>query len=235
MTDDELHRALLMHDREYRVVLGFLRSAGFAIPAQGAMACRWVLDEAKLGNARARFAAAKLLSVGLWIKQDKNQAREWCEKAADQQLPEAITMLAGFYESGWGGLEASRTTAIELWQRAIDLGETDAMCAMATLHFHDQSSSEDRLAAFSLLRRAAKSGNEVAQYILGSALVKESDPALEAEGLRWIQVAASNHSASAHRTLGYFYRAGEHGLDVDVSAARVHFEEADRLEEVPGY
>jgi hypothetical protein len=148
MTDDELHRALLMHDGEYRVVLGFLRSAGFAIPAQGAMACRWVLDEAKLGNARARFAAAKLLSVGLWIKQDKNQAREWCEKAADQQLPEAITMLGGFHESGWGGLEASRTMAIELWQRAIDLGETDAMCAMATLHFHDQSSSEDPMQRF---------------------------------------------------------------------------------------
>lgn len=233
MTNDELHRALLMHDREYRVVLAFLRSAGFAVPSQGAMACRWVLDEAKLGNARAQFAAAKLLSVGLWIGQDKNQAREWCEKAANQQLPEAITMLGGFYESGWGGLEASPTKAMELLQRAIDLGETGAMCAMAALHLHDQATEKDRDAGVVLLRRAAQGENEVAQYILGSMLVKEEDPALEAEGLRWIRLAARNHSASAHRTLGYFYRGGEHGLPVDAPASRAHFEEADRLEESP--
>jgi uncharacterized protein len=149
-------------------------------------------------------------------------------------LPEAITMLGGFYESGWGGLDANRAKAVELWRQAADLGETGALCAMATLHLHDRSSKEDRDMGFSLLRRAAEAGNEVAQYILGSALVKEHDPALEADGLHWIQVAASNHSASAHRALGYFYRAGEHGLDVDVPASRAHFEEADRLEEVSG-
>jgi TPR repeat protein len=130
-----------------------------------------------------------------------------------------------------GGLEASLPKAIELWQRAIDLGETGAMCGMATLHLHDQSSGKDRDVAFALLRRAAQAGNEVAQYILGSTLVKEDDPALEAEGLRWIRLASSNHNASAHRTLGYFYRGGEHGLPVDASASRAHFEEADRLEE----
>ena len=124
-------------------------------------------------------------------------------------------------------------TAVDLWQKAIDLGETEAMCALAVIYLDHRFLGERKEEGLAILRGAAERKNEWAQWFLGSLLVKDQDPALEAEGLHWIRVAADNRSATAHRLHGAYYRLGEHGLPVDASASRAHFKEADRLEESP--
>jgi TPR repeat protein len=231
MTETELHRALRsVHDREYRFVLDRLGEAGFELPLKGPVAYRWSEDRANAGDAAAQFCVAKLLSSGLFVKQDKVKAREWCEKAANQKLPQAITMLGGFYESGWGGLEASAVKAIELFRLASDLNEPGGLSALAGMNLDGRGLPKDREAGIALLRKAAIAGDELAQCEFGLLLLRDKAPQLEAEGLHWLREAVSRGLPTAHRQIGYHYRAGSHGLPVDHALSRKHLAEASRLE-----
>jgi uncharacterized protein len=231
MTEVELHHALLgVHDREYRFVLDFLREAGFELPLKGPIAYRWSEDHARAGDAKAQFCVAKLLSSGLFVKQDRLKAREWCEKAAKQNLPQAITMLGSFYEAGWGGFDANSAKAIELFRVAAELGEPGALSALAGMNLDGRGLPKDRVQGVALLRRAATMGDELAQCELGLLLLRDEAPELEAEGLNWLREAASRNLSTAHRQLGYFYRSGSHGLPVDLTLSRKHLDEAVRLD-----
>lgn len=232
LSETEIHKALLaVQDREYRFVLDYCQKMGFDMPIQGPIAYRWSEVRAIAGDATAQFCVAKLLSSGLFVKQDKVKAREWCEKAAEQKLPQAITMLGGFYESGWGGIDASVATAIELFKSAAELGEPGALRALAGMNLAGRGMLKDRAAGIALLRRAAMAGDELAQCELGLLLLRaEKSSGLEAEGLHWLREAASKGLPTAHRQLGYHYRAGSHGLPVDHALSRKHLDEASRLE-----
>lgn len=231
MNDVELHKALLMvRDRAYKLALKNFENENFVLPDQGPSAYEWALREAHGGNAKAQFAVAKLLSVGLFTKQDRQRAREFCELAVKNGCPSAVTMLAGFYEEGWGDLAVSASTAISLWQTAVELGDPGAMCALAGMYIDGRSVNRDREAGIALLRRAAELDDELAQFELGKMLVDEEDPALEAEGLRWLRLAAASGNSTAHRMLSAYYRNGEHGLLVDLQLARGHQSDADKID-----
>ncbi len=231
MTEAEIHKGLLaIRDREYRFLLNFFKNAGFDLPLQGPIAYRWAEAEAGAGNVRAQFCAAKLLKSGLFVKEDKLKARAWCEMAAKEPLPQALTMLGGLYESGSGDLVSNPAKAIELWQAAAALEETGAMCALAGMYLDGRFLNKDRDAGLRLLRRAATAGDELAQGELANLLIVEKEPASEAEGLHWLKAAAERGLASLHRHLGHFYRRGEHGLPVDLSQSRAHFAAAEKLE-----
>jgi uncharacterized protein len=231
MTEAELHRALLsVHDREYGFVLEFLNEAGFELPLKGPIAYRWGKDRALAGDAKAQFCVAKLLSSGLFVKQDRTEARKWCEAAANQNLPQAITMLGSFYESGWGGLEANSAKSIELFKSAAELGEPGALSALAGMNLDGRGLPLNYAEGVALLRRAARTGDKLAQCELGLLLLGDKDPQLESEGLRWLREAASNGISTAHRRLGFFYQSGSHGLPVDNVLSRKHLDEAAKLE-----
>jgi TPR repeat protein len=234
LTETEIHKGLLaVQDPEYRVVLDYCKEMGFNMPVQGPIAYRRSEDRANAGDATAQFCVAKLLSSGLFVKQDKIKAREWCEKAAEQKLPQAITMLGGFYESGWGGLDASVATAIELFKSAAELGEPGALRALAGMNLDGRGMPKDRDAGIALLRKAAMAGDELAQCELGLLLLRAKESSdLEAEGLRWLREAASKGLPTAHRQLGYHYRTGSHGLPMDHALSRKHLDEAAKLEAV---
>jgi uncharacterized protein len=232
LTETEIHKALLaVQDREYRFVLDYCQRMGFSMPIQGPIAFRWTENRAIAGEATAQFCVAKLLNSGLFVKQDRVKAREWCAKAAEQKLPQAITMLGAFYEYGWGGLKASVATAIEVYKSAAELGEPGALRALAWMSLDGRGMPKDRDAGMALLRRAAMAGDELAQCELGLLLLRAKESsALEAEGLRWLREAASQGLPTAHRQLGYHYRVGSHGLPVDHELSRKHLDEASRLE-----
>jgi TPR repeat protein len=232
LTETEIHKGLLaVQDREYRFVLDYCQELGFNMPVQGPIAYRRCEERANAGDAAAQFCVAKLLSSGLFVKRDKVKAREWCEKAAKQNQPQAITMLAGFYESGWGGLKASAAKAIELFKSAAELNEPGALTSLAGMNLDGRGMPKDREAGMVLLRTAAIAGDALAQCALGVLLLREKEsPRLEAEGLRWLRDAASRGLLTAHRQLGSHYRTGSHGLAADQAIARSHFDEASRLE-----
>jgi TPR repeat protein len=233
MSDLDTHKALLaMQDRTYRAMVKFARQHDFELPESGGGLYAWLLDEATRGIAHAQFYVAKLLYLGLYVDQDKNKARAWCERAVQERYSPAITMLAGFYETGSAGLRADLTRAVELWRLAADLQESGAMCALAGMYLDGRHFKKDQPIGLDLLRKAAQLGDSLAQCELGVLLIDADDPALEAEGLAWFRAAADNDSPVAHRHLAHFYRYGEHGLLVDSAASTVHSETAEKLESV---
>jgi TPR repeat protein len=232
MTELEIHKALLsVNDRDYLFVLGLCRAEGFELPLQGPIAFVHLENAANGGSSEAQFALAKLLSVGLFVKQDKSLAFEWCKRAASANFPRATTMLGSFHESGWGGAEVDLQKAVEYWRSAASSEEPGAMCALAGMHLDGRFLERDRDAGLRLLRAAASKGDPLAQCELGILLVDEEDPALESEALHLLHAAAENGISTAHRQLGHFHREGLHGLSASAELARSHFRTAAQLDE----
>ena len=69
---------------------------------------------------------------GWCVAVDYQQARSWLEKAAAQNHPDAIGTLGVMYENG-EGVTPSWRRARELYQRAIELGNSRAVKHMQTL------------------------------------------------------------------------------------------------------
>ena len=69
---------------------------------------------------------------GLGTAVDYKQARQWLEKAAAQDQPNAITTLGSMYSEGKGVIPRWRR-ARELHQRAIELGSSESVEGMQNL------------------------------------------------------------------------------------------------------
>ena len=73
-----------------------------------------------------------MYSMGRGVAVDYQQARAWFEKAAAQDFPNAVGALGVMYHDG-DGVTPSRRRARELYQRAIELGHSEAVEHMQTL------------------------------------------------------------------------------------------------------
>ena len=69
---------------------------------------------------------------GLGVAVDYKQARAWIEKAAAQDHPDAVGQLGVMYDDG-KGVTPSWRRARELYKRAIELGNSQAVKNMQTL------------------------------------------------------------------------------------------------------
>jgi TPR repeat protein len=67
--------------------------------------------------------------------------------------------------------------------------------------------------------------------MLGVNLLKEATPTLVREGISWLEKAANQGFAGAHRQLGYLYKDGASGLPKDEEKSRRHFFAAAQIEE----
>ena len=70
--------------------------------------------------------------LGHGVAVDHEQARLWIEKAAAQDQPDAVGQLGVMYGRG-KGVSPSWRRARELYQRAIELGNSNAAKNMQTL------------------------------------------------------------------------------------------------------
>ena len=73
-----------------------------------------------------------LYKQGRGVAMDHKQARAWLEKAAAQDQPNAVGQLGVMYTEG-KGVTPSWRRARELYQRAIELGNSMAVEDMQTL------------------------------------------------------------------------------------------------------
>jgi TPR repeat protein len=80
--------------------------------------------------------------------------------------------------------------------------------------------------ALALLRQRAHAGSVDAQRALGVALVGQSEPDLQKEGLEWLRHAAERGSAEAELVLGKLEMLGGSGVAVDYSRAASHLRAA---------
>ena len=98
------------------------------------------------------------------------------KKRVDAGDPVAMWSLGNKYALGYHGLEKDVTKAIELWERAAELGDTDAHYNLGCLYREGKDVEKDTAKAIQHCEAAAVKGNAAARYNLG-----------------WEESAAGNH------------------------------------------
>ena len=89
---------------------------------------------ADLGYAKAQHVVAFCYQYGLGTEKDEYAALEWYQKAAEQNHPQSISYMAGFYEHGLAGLEKNTDEAVRLWRKAAELGDKEAQFTLGNLY-----------------------------------------------------------------------------------------------------
>jgi hypothetical protein len=217
-------------DRDYVRVSTYLRTSGFLLPEMGEAARTWCEEQANLGDAEAQFVLAKLATVGLFGPENKDAGRIWCEKAVDQGYLPAMLLLAGYYEDGWGGLDADPGKSLALIKAAAARDYPPAYSRLGTMYANGIGLPRSDEQAIAHYRKGARLGDAGAQFLLGTRLLKSEATATDAEGVDWIVRAAEQDHASAHSVLASFYMGGKHGLDKDMTRAKFHLERSAQLE-----
>lgn len=88
------------------------------------------------------------------------------EKAMEDENPRAMYKLAFYYKYGKGGIPKNLNRARELFQKASDLGDRDAMYGLACCYIRGEGILQDLNKAEFWLQRAAEKGNAYAMHVL---------------------------------------------------------------------
>lgn len=114
------------------VYLGDMYSRGFGVPQNDPVALQWYRKAAALGSAAAQSEVGYYYDQGLVVPQDYQRAVQYFRESSQQNHPAGTFNLAEMYELG-KGVEASKETAIVLYERALELGFTDAADVLSRL------------------------------------------------------------------------------------------------------
>ena len=124
------------------------------------------------------------------------EARDWYEKAAAQNQPEALLSLARFYDGGIGGLEFSPQKGFDLCFRAAKAGSVVAMNEMGVRYQKGAGVRQDNVAAIGWFTLGAQHG-------LPAALVNLGNCYETGNGVRQdFDQAGRNYSAAARQNFG---------------------------------
>lgn len=232
LAERELLRDLAStHEPHFAFARDLLNRAGFDLVRQSKEARRWCIEQALSGRTECQYAAAVLMSCGIFGPMDKSEAFAQCVKAAAQEFAPAMLFLAGFYESGWAGVEVRQDEAVRLMKRAAELRHAPAMTAIALYWLAEGDTVDRRKEALNYLRQASDLDYPHAQVHLADELLK-GDPADVSEGIALMKRAAQQDFPHAHQMLGYFHENGKHGFHRDSTKAAIHFRRARELEEI---
>lgn len=146
---------------------------------------------------------------------------------ASREDPEGLYALAMAYLFGWD-VEADEDRGYELLERAVDLGNTDAMALMVRLYMQDEYQGIDNERAAQLAVTAAKDGIPEAQLYAGLAYMDGiSVPQDYSEAARYLSLAANQGDQEARTALAFLYENG-YGVPRDEAKALKMYRTAAR-------
>ena len=111
---------------------------------------------ANQGDPVAQFCLGYMYKHGQGVRANKEKAKEWYIKAADQNYPQAMNNLAKMY---YDGLFDSNSKGMELWKQAAGMGNRTAQFNLGFAYlvaaYPAAADSEDLEKAEQLLKQAA--------------------------------------------------------------------------------
>jgi hypothetical protein len=135
----------------------------------------------------------------------------------ENEVPEAISLLANCYERGRLGLVKNEKKAAKIYKRGVELGNVSSMVQLGNAYAHGAGvKEEDREKAMKLWRMAADRGSAMAQAKV-STLFFQSDPK---EAVRWMTLSAQQGYTPAESLLGGWFFYGRHGVEIDLDEAK---------------
>jgi TPR repeat protein len=156
-----------------------------------------------------------------WPKSGQEQLAR-LRRHVENDVPEAINVLAKNYRDGGLGLAQSYKKAVKIYKRAIELGSVQATIELGLMYERGRGVTLDLKKASQLYRMAADRGNANAQFNIACILRGEGH--IE-EAIRFFRLAADQNFTAAEHTLGFLYVRGE-GVERNYYEARRWFARA---------
>jgi len=151
--------------------------------------------------ANAQYWYGCMLAEGRGVTQDFTGAREWLQKAAAAQLPEAMVALGELHLKGLGG-PIDHDAARLCFERAAKLGHQGAMFALGAMYGGGHRIATDRQRSLEFYRQAAELGHPMASLMLGKYLRYgiATMPDLDA-AKKWLKIALARGISEAEGEL----------------------------------
>jgi TPR repeat protein len=189
---------------------------GTGVPTNYAMAAPLYFGAAQNGDHHSQYKIGTYLRRGLGVNPDLEQSLAWLQKAAKSNDGEHLFALAQMYESGVG-TPMDITTAIQLYQRAADVGHTLAHANLGVIY---QTDDRDLERAVKHYETAAALGNARAQNNLGMMYSRGQGVTQDYNrAFTLFQDAAKTDLPSAIKNLGVMY---ENGFGVTFDETKAH-------------
>ncbi|MFK7957484.1 MAG: tetratricopeptide repeat protein [Lysobacterales bacterium] len=131
----------------------------------------------------------------------------------------SMVLLGAIYESG-AVTGKSMDHANELYLKAAQLGDHQAMWHLGVNHLASKGGNTDHTKAVHWLHQAAEAGHAMAAWALGKMYLSGKLVDQDCQrGLALLEQSASSHCSQARQTLADIYREGRHGVVADPERA----------------
>jgi TPR repeat protein len=176
---------------------GFDEAAAALARADWATALKELTPLAEAGNAAAQYNLGSMYRRGDGVPVDYSSARQWFEKAAAQELPEAELALGDLYARGQGVMK-SLPTAADWYRKAAQHGNARAMNNLGAMAANGDGMKADPAEALTWFTAAANKGLSNAQYNLGLIYARgEGVPVDMKAAYVWFRLAANHGDEDA--------------------------------------
>lgn len=183
----------------------------------------------KLGNIRGTFYYALGYFEGNGAEKDKEKAQELVknivsavEKYASQNLPEYVVILGDMYSFGLGK-QQSYSMAFELYSKAADLGNLEAMCDLGYMYLVGQGVCLDKENSSYWYKKSANLGYVHSMRDIGQNYLNGDGVPTDAQSaVKYFKLASENNYSHGTGDLAYCYLYGI-GVEKDLSKAKENF------------
>lgn len=197
-----LKKAADQDDAEALLVLSRLAVQGKVMPQSFVEAFEYCSRAARTGSPEAQHQLASMYAEGLGVTKDMDAAMSWSRKSAQAGYAPAKYGLA-MALMGPDRTEESTAEAMSWLRSAAEDGHDESLflLAGAIAHGHYGLAKDEKRAEQMALPKA-EAGNAEFQYALATLyLWGETFAEKRADGMRWLERAASNGHASATKLL----------------------------------
>ncbi|MBX3569097.1 MAG: caspase family protein [Rhizobiaceae bacterium] len=160
--DDEIQLLALADAGDTRSLVGlaYIRQNPGSRTYDPRQAFEYLKRAAQAGNAEAQYELGKAFEKGIGTPQDVQAALHWFNQAADQDFGDAINDLGYLYSFGGGGLPRDRQRGVDLFMRAAELGQPEALFNAAAMIDEGRVEGRGSSEAALYLYRAIRAGSE---------------------------------------------------------------------------
>lgn len=157
------------------------------------------IRDAELGDKNAQYRLGRMYERADRMPKDIGKSLYWYSRAAEQDHPEAVQVLAEHYFYGHE-VDRKPRLAFTLFQKSAEFKNVEAYYCLGEMYFYGQGTTQDYKKAFSWYKRAADEGNLAkAQYKIGELLFEgnyvRQDKAM---GINYIKIAFQNGYPKAY-------------------------------------
>ena len=183
--------------------VGHRYSDGVGVKRSFEDAAKWYELAASKGHALSQYRIGNFYEKGHGVKADPEKAAIWYEQAAKQGNALAMHNLAVLNAQGVIGTEPNMTRAVELFEKAADLGVKDSQVNLGIMYTQGMGSDKNLEAAYKWFSIANRAGDQDAgkkRDIVGNAMRPEQLKQARAQAKGWKpqQIIMASNTATAN-------------------------------------